>query len=137
MIENQWPAENKHKFAMGIKERIAIALIVIGTIIGGWIILNVFRMYHNPMHISKYQQLVKNNISTTITIKEKEEIKVIVTPEIISYIIPIFLLIIGVSVAGMFIKGGIKLLSPEIGYLKKNINTNFEKLTKKIDQIKF
>jgi hypothetical protein len=98
-------------------------------------------MFNNPMHISKYQQLVKNNISTTITIKEKEEIKVIVTPEIISYIIPIFLLIIGVSVAGMFIKGGVKLLSPGIGYLKENINTNFEKLTnsieKKINQIKF
>jgi positive regulator of sigma E activity len=128
MIKNTILDENNDGFKIGIKELIAMTLIILGITIGIWVFLNASKMFTNPENISSFQHLVKNNIDTTITIKEKETVKVIVAPELISYLIPILLLMLCVSVAGIFVAGGVKLLSPEIENLKKNLYVKFEKL---------
>ena len=106
----------------GPRKVLGCFLILVGTIMGFWVFMQVYTIFTAPDKLTLYQQLVSDYLETRLVIEGEEISKLVLPAEVLAYFIPIFLLLVGLAVAKMFISGGVGLLrrnvqvsSPAIG----------------------
>jgi hypothetical protein len=111
MPENRHAGRNQEELRqdIGIKELLGVILLVIGAFVACWVFLNVYAIFTDPQELTSFQKLVSGKLESVASAGGKE-VKLLMPPEILAYIIPILLLAIGVSVAGVLINGGVNLL---------------------------
>jgi hypothetical protein len=85
-------------------------LIGCGVAIAFWVVINVYGLFTEPAKLMPFQKLVASNLETTIAQANKEAFKLVIPAEVLSYFIPMVLLIIAVSIASMLFTGGIRVL---------------------------
>ncbi len=95
---------------MGTRQVIGCFLILVGTVMGFWVFMQVYSIFSAPEQLTVYQQLVANDLETRLVIEGEEVSKLMLPAEILEYFIPILLLLVGLAVAKMFISGGVGLL---------------------------
>ena len=107
MENEQWPGERDGLTIF--KGYVGLCLIGLGVFVAMWIFANVYSMFKNPQSLTAFQELVSEHLEAAWT-ADGERVKVVIPREIIAYFVPIGLLAIAVSVAGMLVAGGVKLL---------------------------
>jgi hypothetical protein len=85
-------------------------LIGCGVAIAFWVVINVYEVFTQPAKLMPFQKLVASNLETTVSQANKEAFKLVIPAEVLSYFIPLVLLIIAVSIASMLFTGGIRIL---------------------------
>lgn len=110
-------------------------LILTGALIAFWVFLNVYKIFTHPEEMVRFQQLVSSQLEALVS-SEKEEVKVIIPGEVLAYIVPLFLLMIAVGVASVFIKGGVSLLYGSFQRFLLRIARLEHKMGREIDSVK-
>lgn len=110
MHENHSDQEKHEPFGrvIGIRETLGIILVVIGTGVALWVFANVYEIFTSPQKLTAYQKLVSQNPEGSLATKDSS-VKLVIPPKFLAYLIPILLLGIGVSIAGILITGGVGL----------------------------
>lgn len=135
MLEEEFGAEKNAEKPVGIKECLGFFLVICGVSIALWVFLNVYGLFTSPEKLTPFQQLVSSNLETIISHAEKEDVKIVIPSEILSYFVPLILLMIAAGLGGMLITGGVRLLDSDIQRLSRRIATMGSKLTTKMDRI--
>jgi hypothetical protein len=120
---------------IGLKDYLGCIFILTGALIAFWVFLNVYKIFTNPQEMVRFQQLVSSQLETLVS-SEKGEVKVVIPREVLAYIVPLFLLMIGVGVAGVFIKGGVSLLYGSFQRFLMRIARLEQKIEKEFQSIK-
>ena len=84
---------------------------------GFWVFMQVYGIFTAPEKLTLYQQLVSDYLETRLVIEGEEISKLVLPAEVLAYFIPIFLLLVGLAVAKMFISGG-------VGLLRRNVQAS-------------
>lgn len=108
-------SEEQHRLAedsqgrLPIRETLGCVLTVCGVAIVFWVFWHVYKLFTRPEELTRFQQLVSDCLETVVSSTEGE-VKLVVPPEVLAYVIPLVLLIIATSVGGILITAGIKLI---------------------------
>jgi hypothetical protein len=89
---------------------VGYVLILCGAAIAFWVVFNVYGLFNEPAKLTPFQELVASNLETTISHANQEGFKLVIPSEVLSYFIPLFLLVIAFGVAGMLVTNGVRLL---------------------------
>jgi hypothetical protein len=135
MLEEEFGAEKNVEKTVGIKECLGFFLVICGVSIALWVFMSVYGLFTKPEKLVPFQKLVSSNLETIISHAEKKDMKIVIPSEILSYFVPLILLMISVSVAGVLVTGGIRLLDSDVQRLSRRIATMGSKLTTKIGRI--
>jgi hypothetical protein len=84
-------------------------LAVCGVAIVFWVFWNVYKLFTRPEELTRFQQLVSDCLETIVSSTEGQ-VKLVVPPQVLAYVIPLILLMIATSVGGILITAGIKLI---------------------------
>ena len=101
----------------GPRQVVGCFLILVGTVMGFWLFMQVYDIFTAPEKLTLYQQLVSDYLETRLVIEGEEVSKLILPAEVLAYFIPILLLLVGLAVAKMFISGG-------VGLLRRNVQVS-------------
>ncbi len=101
------PKDPAVKQETGARDYIGFTLIFLGTLVGLWVFINTFVLFNNPSKIGLFREKMDLSIETIAS--GAENVKMLVPPQFLAYIIPLFLLMICLGVAGVFITGGVNL----------------------------
>ncbi len=119
--------EAGYKTVWGPRQVVGCFLILVGTVMGFWVFMQVYGIFTAPEKLTLYQQLVSDYLETRLVI-EGEEVSTLVLPaEVLAYFIPIVLLLVGTGVAKMFITGG-------VGLLRRNVQASFPAIRSTVSQ---
>lgn len=110
MHQNHSDLEKQEPFGrgIGIRETLGIILVIIGVGVALWVFSNVYDIFTGPEKLTAYQKLVSRSLEGSLSTKDSH-VKLVIPPEFLAYLIPILLLGIGVSIAGILITGGVGL----------------------------
>ncbi len=120
---------------MGGRDYLGFMLVLFGVSIAFWVFVSVYGLFTAPEKLSPFQELVSHNLETWISSSEKESLKIVVPAEILSYLVPLFLLLIASGIAGVLITGGCRLLDSDVQRVSRKITTLGYKLHTKLDHI--
>ncbi|MCK9554557.1 hypothetical protein M0R36_01880 [bacterium] len=112
----------------GVRGYIGFTLISLGILIGLWVFVNTFVLFNNPSKIGLFREKMDMSIETITS--SAENVKMLIPPQFLAYIIPLFLLMICLGVAGVFITGGVNLICGDIKKILAKI-TEIESYIKK------
>jgi len=105
---------------------LGILLVILGLIVACYVAFNTYTIFTEPHRLTVFQRLITDRIEATTEPTEKTgETRLVIPPELLSYAIPIALLAIGVSISGVLIGGGAKLL-----------NGNFQQVSRRLSALK-
>lgn len=127
--EERYDEEREQHIGPAPHRMLAFALIAIGVVIALWSFVQVYNIFTNPEELTVFQQLVSDEVTFKMTIDD-EEVRVEPAPEVLAYIIPLMLLAVAVSVARMFITGGVNLYHSNLRKLMlkvSNMESGLEK----------
>lgn len=110
----------------GLREYIGFSLIVAGVLVGLWVFVNTFILFNNPSKIGFFRDNMDLSIESIAS--SAENVKMLIPPQFLAYLIPLFLLMICLGVSGVFITGGVNLL---YGNLRKLL-AKVEEIEKRI-----
>ena len=119
-----------------IKEIIGILMIVIGSFIALWIFINVLNLFNNPANFERFQDLIKTDFTFQSSTDNRETV-IFIPAVLLSYLFPILLMSIAVSVAGLFIRYGVELIYGSYQKYKMKLSSVEYKLGRKLDDLKY
>lgn len=122
--EERYDEEREQHIGPAPHRMLAFVLIAIGVVIALWSFVQVYNIFTNPEELTVFQQLVSDEVTFKMTIDD-EEVRVEPAPEVLAYIIPLLLLAVAVSVARLFITGGVNLYHSNLRKLMLKV-TNME-----------
>ena len=110
MYQNDSDRQDRDLFGsvIGIREALGIVLVVVGAGMAVWIFANAYEVYTSPQKLTPFQKLVSQTVEGSLSTKDSH-VKLVIPPEFLAYLIPILLLGIGASIAGVLITGGVGL----------------------------
>ena len=135
MLEEEFGAEHNSQKTVRVRDYLGFVLVICGVSIAFWVFLNVYGLFTEPEKLTPFQKLVSSNLETIISSMGKEELKIVIPSEVLSYFVPLILLTIAVVIAGILITGGIRLLDSDAQRLSKRIATMGSKLRTMMDLI--
>ena len=109
--------EEGYQTVWGPRQVVGCFLILVGTVMGFWVFMQVYRVFTAPEELTLYQELVSDYLETRLLIEGEEVSRLVLPAEVLAYFIPIFLLLVGIAVAKMFISGG-------VGLLRRNVQVS-------------
>jgi len=121
--EDRYDEEREQHIGPAPSKVLAFVLIAAGVVIALWSFFQVYTIFTDPEELTVFQQLVSDEVTFKMTI-DGDEVRVEPAPEVLAYIIPLLLLAVAVSVARLFITGGVNLY-----------HGNLRKLTLKISNM--
>ena len=119
--EDRYDEEREQHIGPALHRILAFVLIAIGAVIALWAFTQVYKIFTNPEELTVFQQLVSDEVTFKMTIDD-EEVRVEPAPEVLAYIIPLLLLAVAVSVAKLFITGGVNLYHSNLRKLMLKVN---------------
>jgi len=119
--------DDSYQTVWGPRQVVGCFLILVGTVMGFWVFMQVYGIFTAPDKLTLYQQLVSDYLETRLVIEEEEVSKLILPAEVLAYFIPILLLLVGIGVAKMFITGG-------VGLLRRNVRAPFPAIRSAVSQ---
>jgi len=119
--EDRYEEEREQHIGPAPHRLLAFVLIGIGVVIALWAFVQVYNIFTNPEELTVFQQLVSDEVTFKMTIDD-EEVRVEPAPEVLAYIIPLLLLAVAVSVARLFITGGVNLYHSNLRKLMLKVN---------------
>jgi len=72
----------------GPRKVLGCFLILVGTIMGFWVFMQVYTIFTAPDKLTLYQQLVSDYLETRLVIEGEEVSKLILPAEVLAYFIP-------------------------------------------------
>ncbi len=110
MYQDHSSRENQDLFGrvIGIREALGIILVVVGVGLALWVFANVYEIFTSPQKLTAFQKLMSQTVEGSLSTKDSH-VKLVIPPEFLAYLIPILLLGIGASIAGILITGGVGL----------------------------
>jgi len=133
---NPFPVLEEKENNISIKEIIGILMIVIGSVIALWIFKNVIDLFNNPENFERFQNLVKTDF-TFQSASENRETVIFLPAVLLSYLFPVILMSIAVSIAGLFIRYGVELVYGSYQRYKMKLSSVEYKLGRKLDDLKY
>lgn len=135
MYEREYGVQSDEPRSMGFKDFLGIVLIIGGVAVAVWILMNVYSLFTDPAKLTSFAELVADNLETSISSGDKQGVKIVIPSEILSYFIPLALLMIAAGIAATLITGGVRLLDSDIQRLSRRMITMQNVLTTKMDHI--
>lgn len=133
---NPFPVAEDKENNIQIKEIIGILMIVIGSVIALWIFKNVIDLFNNPENFERFQDIIKTDF-TFQSATENRETVIFLPAVLLSYLFPVLLMSIAVSIAGLFIRYGVELVYGSYQRYKMKLSSVEYKLGRKIDDLKY
>ena len=125
-----------------VRTTLSVVLIAAGVIVAFWAFMQVYKIFTHPEELTVFQELVSDEITMRLS-ADNNEFRVLIPPEFIAYVIPIMLLAIAVSIAGLFIRGGVNLLAGDarkltlkFAGLESAVQKHMAGLKDRLDQIR-
>lgn len=119
----------------GFKEVLGYLLVILGAAMAIWVFLNVYTMFNSPEKLTEFKGLVSGSAEAIVSASESKEVKVIVPAEVLSLFLAVFLLAVAGGIAGVFIKGGTRLLDGDIQRIARRISTAASTLGDRIGRL--
>lgn len=91
--------ENRMDSAGKTKDAIGFLLLFLGAGIALWAFLTAYGIFNEPGKLAPFQDLVSRRLESTFA-TDTEQVKLVIPPELLAYIVPLALLSIIVGIAG-------------------------------------
>ena len=135
MFGEQYELEKDSQGTVGVKNLLGFFLVLCGVMIAFWVFWNVYELFTRPEELTRFQQLVSGCLETIVSFSEQEA-RLVIPPEFLAYVVPLILLIIAASVAGILITGGINLTNSSFQRFSRRIGKLEYKLKRRIDAVR-
>lgn len=133
--KNLFGVQQEQQEGINVKEVIGIILIIIGLLIALWTFKSVYELFTKPEVIENWTGIISQGIELPVETLEKQT-SLLIPAEFFSFLLPILLLSIAVSISGILIKGGVELLYGSYQKYKTRLSTMEYRLSKKIDSLR-
>lgn len=135
MLENPFQPDDQKRNTGQLRHFLGYALVIGGIAMSVWVFATVYSIFQEPENLAKFRQLVSSDLETTVTIAEKEGVKIVIPTEILSYGVALVLLMIALSAAATFIVGGARLLDSDIDRLSRRVRSAADRTSRKLDSL--
>ena len=127
--------EDNLQKTMRVHDYLGFVLVICGVSIAFWVFVNVYGLFTEPEKLKPFQELVSGSLETLISSSDKESMNIVIPAEVLSYFVPLILLMIASGIAGILITGGVRLLDSDVQTLSRRVATMGTKLRTKMDSI--
>ncbi|KQC11652.1 MAG: hypothetical protein APR63_12325 [Desulfuromonas sp. SDB] len=133
--KNLFGVQQEQQEGVNVKEVIGIILIIIGLLIALWTFKSVYELFTKPEITENWTGIISQGIEIPVETLEKQT-SLLIPADFFSYLLPILLLSIAVSISGILIKGGVELLYGSYQKYKTRLSSIEYRLSKKIDSLR-
>ncbi|MGC9367779.1 MAG: hypothetical protein ACP5FK_12160 [bacterium] len=133
--KNLFGVQQEQQEGVNVKEVIGIILIIIGLLIALWTFKSVYELFTKPEITENWTGIISQGIEIPVETLEKQT-SLLIPADFFSYLLPILLLSIAVSISGILIKGGVELLYGSYQKYKTRLSSMEYRLSKKIDSLR-
>ncbi len=121
-----------------VRKILGYVLLMGGISIAIWVFVNVYSIFTEPAKLTPFQELVSGTMEAKIRHSNREESRIEVPAEFLSYMTPLILLAIAAGIASTFVSGGIRLLagssvtrlSGELAMMHSELKARLDRISK-------
>jgi hypothetical protein len=117
--------EERGQQLWSIKDTLGLILLGIGAFIGLWIFIQVWQLINEPQGMTLFRELVSGDL--ILSGARSNDPHLVVPQEVLSYLIVIFLLMVAVGVAKVFITGGVQIFTGDLQRTIRRVTEKFDK----------
>ncbi len=114
-----------------LKDTLGLVVLCIGVFIGLWIFIQVWHLISDPGSMTAIHELIRGDFEFSYYEPDGNP-DLIIAKEFIAYLIIIFLLMVALGVAKMFVTGGVHIMGGDWQRLMKKKFEGFEDRLKEI-----
>ena len=114
-----------------LKDTLGLVVLCIGVFMGMWIFIQVWHLISDPGSMTALQELIRRNFEFSFYEPDGNP-NLIIAKEFLAYLIMIFLLMVALGVAKMFVTGGVNIMAGDLERLMKKKFEGFEDRLKEI-----
>jgi hypothetical protein len=114
-----------------LKDTLGLVVLCIGIFIGLWVFIQVWHLISDPGSMTAFQELMRGDFELAIY-GPGEDPDLSIGREFLSYLIVVFLLMVALGVAKMFVTGGVAIMA---GDWQNLVKKKFEGVEERLKEI--